>query len=286
MAPDGRPTWRPWLSVVAVSVPVALLLCLMTAGTVGPAGTLVLTLITTTAVAALLWAVIGARQQRRVYEDRLTAWAAERAAAAERLRIARELHDLVSHGLGLVTVRAATAARVTGSAGEAERAAALSDIEQVGRETTAELRRMLDVLRAPGAEPAPLRPPDTLDALPEIVRSTTAAGTAATVEVRKVGEVPPGVQLAVCAIVREGLSNTARHAGPTCVHVTVDRDGDAIVVEVRDTGPSPGWRPRPGAGHGLDGLRERVSMLDGALRAGPAGPGFQLTARLPARRSG
>ncbi|GAB3843567.1 hypothetical protein GCM10029963_18710 [Micromonospora andamanensis] len=78
MAPDGRPTRRPWLSAVAVSVPVALLLCLTTAGTVGPAGTLLLTVITTAAVAALLWAVIGARQQRRVYEDRLTAWAAER----------------------------------------------------------------------------------------------------------------------------------------------------------------------------------------------------------------
>ncbi len=269
MAPDGRPTWRPWLSAVAVSVPVALLLCLMTAGTVGPAGTLLLTLITTTAVAALLWALIGARQQRRVYEDRLTAWAAERAAAAERLRIARELHDLVSHGLGLVTVRAATAARVTGPAGEAERANALSDIEQVGRETTAELRRMLDVLRAPGAEPAPLRPPDTLEALPEIVRSTTAAGLAATVEVRKVGEVPPGVQLAVCAIVREGLSNTARHAGPT-----------ACTSPWIATATRSWWR------YGTPVPARARRMLDGALRAGPAGPGFQLTARLPARRSG
>ncbi|WP_204000379.1 sensor histidine kinase [Micromonospora lutea] len=283
MAPDGRPTRRSWLTAVAVAVPVILLLCLATAGAEGPAGTLLLTLITTAAVTASFWAVMRVRHERRVYEDRLTAWAAERAAAAERLRIARDLHDLVSHGIGLVTMRAATAARMTGPTGAAERVTALSDIERIGRETTAELRRMLDVLRAPGGEPAPLRPPDTLDALPEIVRSAAAAGITATVDARKVGQVPPGVQLAVCAIVREGLSNTARHAGPTRVHVTVDRDGDAIVVSVRDDGPRPGWRPRPGAGHGLNGLRERVSMLDGALHVGPTGPGFHLTARLPAR---
>ena len=284
MTPGERPARRPWLSAVAAAVPAALILCLVTTGADGSAAVLLLPVIAGLAVASSAWVLIRARRQRRRYEDRLTAWAAERAAGAERLRIARELHDIVSHGLGLVTVRAATAARLAGPAGETERATALADIERVGRETTAELRRMLDVLRTPGGEPAPLRPLDTLDSLPAIVRAAGGTGLAASLDVREVGEMSSGVQLAVCAIVREGLNNAARHAGPTRVRVGVDRDGDTVVVDIRDDGPRAGWRSRPGAGHGLDGLRERVTALGGSLRAGPAEEGFHLSARLPDRR--
>ncbi|WP_341716195.1 histidine kinase [Micromonospora sp. FIMYZ51] len=286
MAPGERPARRPWLSVVAATVPAGLVLCLVTTGAEGPVGVLLLAVITVLAVAASVWALVRARRQHRRYEDRLTAWAAERAATAERLRIARELHDLVSHGLGLVTVRAATAARLTGPAGETERLTALADIARVSRETTAELRRMLDVLRSPTGEPAPLRPIDTLDALPTILREANDAGLAGTLDVREVGAVSPGVQLAVCAVVREGLNNAARHAGPTRVWVSVARDGDAVVVGVRDDGPRDGWRSSPGAGRGLDGLRERVSTFGGKVSARPAGPGWHLTARLPDREPG
>ncbi len=143
------------------------------------------------AVAAAVWAVFRWRADRRVYERRLTEWAASEAVLAERLTIARDLHDIVSHGLGLITVRAASV-RHLGK--PAEVGAALTDIEQASRGATAELRRMLTVLREPlhgrdseatgrdgagsteGWEAAPLSPVDDLKALPGIVRSAEKAG--------------------------------------------------------------------------------------------------------------
>lgn len=88
--------------------------------------------------------------------------------------------------------------------------------------------------------------------------------------------------LTVCAIAREGLSNTARHAGPTGV-VVVRRAPGAVVVTVEDNGPVPGWQPHPGAGQGLAGLRERVVTLGGTLHTAEDGEGFRLTVRLPDR---
>ncbi|GIM91863.1 sensor histidine kinase [Paractinoplanes toevensis] len=274
-----RPAWRSRVWIVAVTVLVLLGLALTTTGFATPASAwATLAAVAGFTVAVVGWALIRTNAQRRRYEDELAAWAAERAAQGERLRIARELHDLASHGLGLITVRAAAAGAVTGPAGEAERVAALSDIERVSRQATTELRRMLAVLRTSG--PAPLRPGDTLDDLPAIVE---AAGMTATLEVEKLGDVSPGVQLTVCAIVREALHNTLRHAGPVGARVAVHRDGDTIIVSARDDGPRPGWRPQPGAGHGLHGLRERVQALDGTLRAGPADDGWLLAARIPDR---
>lgn len=240
---------------------------------------LALTVVTTVVVVA--WAVMRTRAQHDRYEEELAAWAAERAAQAERLRIARDLHDLASHGLGLITLRAAAARSVTGADGGAERARALADIENASRQTTTELRRMLTVLRTP--DQAPLRPADALTDLPAIVHAANDAGLTATLDVAELGEVSPGVQLTVCAVVREALNNTIRHAGPTHADVEVRRERDTINVQVRDAGPRPGWRAHPGAGHGLDGLRERITVLDGTLHAAPAGDGWGLTARIPDR---
>ena len=227
------------------------------------------------------WALRRTRAQRRRHDAELAAWAAERAAAAERLRLANELHDLVSHGLGLITVRAAATRRMTGAQAETERAGALADIEHAARRTTAELRRMLAVLHT--AHHAPLRPPDTLDELPAIVEAANTAGLATTLEIDESLEVSPGVQPTVCAVVREALNNTIRHAGPTRAHVAVRRSGDAVVVEVDDSGPADHWQANPGAGHGLAALRERVTALGGMIRAQPGSPGFRLTATIPDR---
>jgi signal transduction histidine kinase len=232
-------------------------------------------------IAVLGWALIRTSRQRRHYEEELATWAAERATQGERLRIARELHDLASHGLGLITVRAGVARTVTGPNGETERVNALADIERISRQATTELRRMLAVLRTPG--PAPLRPGDTLDDLPAIVDAANDAGMTATLGIEELGDVSPGVQLTVCAVVREALNNTLRHAGHAHARVEIRRDRDTIVVNVRDDGPRPGWQPQPGAGHGLHGLRERVYALDGTLHAAAAGDGWLLTARLPDR---
>jgi two-component system, NarL family, sensor histidine kinase DesK len=274
-----RPAWRSRVWIVAVTVLVLLAFVLTTTGFTTPASAwATLAAAAGFGIAVIGWALIRTDGQRRRYEDELASWAAERAAQGERLRIARELHDLASHGLGLITVRAAAAGAVTGPAAEAERVTALADIERVSRQATTELRRMLAVLRTAG--PAPLRPGDTLDDLPAIVG---AAGMSATLGIAEVGEVSPGVQLTVCAIVREALHNTLRHAGPVGARVEVHRDGDTVVVSVQDDGPGPGWQPQPGAGHGLHGLRERVQALDGTLRAGPAADGWLLAARIPDR---
>jgi len=263
-----------------------LLLVLATVGTSPPLAAVVVTAaIALCAVGIVVWALLRTRRQRRRYEDELTAWAAERATHAERLRIARDLHDLASHGLGLVTVRAAAARTLTGPAGDAERIAALADIEHAGREATTELRRMLAVLRRPGDDTS-LRPAESLADLPRIVELARTSGVRAELTVGEVGEVSGGVQLTVCAVVREALANTARHAGPTRVAVVVQREGDAIVVSVVDEGPGADWMPHPGGGAGVAGLQERAGALGGTLRAGPRDgrPGYEVVAWLPDRR--
>ncbi len=95
------------------------------------------------------------------------------------------------------------------------------------------------------------------------------------------GSVSPGAQLAICAIVREGLGNSARHAGFTRVQVGLSREHDTIAITVTDDGPSTGWTAAPEAGHGLLGLRERVNSLGGTLHAGPHATGFRLEATVP-----
>lgn len=281
---DDRPTWhsRTWL---AATVAIAVVLCAVLAiGVDSPvaAWTAVLTA-AGISVALAVGAALKARSERRHYEAELEQWAAEKATQHERLRIASDLHDLVSHGLGLITVRAAAASGATGPHGDAERRAALWDIETTGRETTTELRRMLTVLRSSDgtAQDAPLRPAETIDDLPGIVASAVNAGVRVDLAVAEVGHVSPGVQVAVCATVREALSNVLRHAGRTHASVEVERDGDEVAVTVTDSGPAPGHQPQPGAGHGLSALRQRAEGMGGRLATSRRGEGFRLRASFP-----
>ncbi|TDD62167.1 histidine kinase [Kribbella antibiotica] len=277
-----RPVLRSRAWPAAFGVLVVLLLVLATVGASPPAATIAVTSATVLcAVLVVGWALLRTRRQRQQYEDELTAWASERATQDERLRIARDLHDLASHGLGLITVRAAAARTLTGTDGDAERLAALTDIEQAGREATTELRRMLAVLRSPGDGTA-LQPAESLADLPRIVEFARTSGVRAELTVADLGEVTGGIQLTVCAIVREALANTARHAGPVRAKVAVRRDAGAIAVTVADDGPDAGWIPHPGAGAGLAGLRERVGAVGGTLRAGARqSAGFEVVAHLP-----
>jgi signal transduction histidine kinase len=140
---------------------------------------------------------------------------------------------------------------------------------------------MLTVLREPSATGS-RAPVDSLEDLPGIVRGASLAGLRARLTAEPLGPVSQGVQVAVCRTVREGLSNAARHAGPTDVRVRVYRDGADVVVTVADIGPSAdGWQASPGAGHGLAGLRERVGSLGGVLSADRVDAGFRVTARIP-----
>ncbi|MEV4220493.1 histidine kinase [Nonomuraea sp. NPDC049725] len=283
---------RAWALVVCLAlVPLAAAVALDADGGFLLAAVIASGLIVT--LAALGWAARRSRARQRDYEERLAAWSAERAIAQERLRIARDLHDLTSHGLGVITVRAAASGYLAGPDADAERRRAMLDVERVARETTAELRRMLTLLRTPGDGPAPLRPADTLDALPAVVQDAERHGLIVEFASAGLGDVfdgsgdrhpiGAGAQLTACAVVREALANTLRHAGPTTVRLTVTRHAGALSVGVEDDGPAPGRRPEPepGAGYGLAGLRERLAAHGGTLEASPAGRGFRLRAEIP-----
>jgi two-component system sensor histidine kinase DesK len=272
----GRPTRTSGIGLAAGTVALLLVSLLFVAGAPDPATLIAPVVITGIAIAVSVWAVIRNRRQRREYEERLTAWAGEQAVQAERLRIARDLHDLVSHGLGLITIRAAVARRAGTGLN-----AALTDIEQVSRGTTTELRRMLNVLRSADGEPAPLRPAETLDDLPAIIDEARTAGLQVALDLPELPEVSPGAQLTICAVVREALNNTLRHCGPTQAHLSVRREDGVLLTTYRDDGPVPGWVAHQGGGHGLTGLHERVTALGGTLTAEPAQGGFKVVAKLP-----
>lgn len=285
-----RPTWersRAWIVVACLTpVPIVAALILDSSRT----GLLFAAIISglILVVAALVWAIQRARRQRRDFEERLASWAAERAVAQERLRIARDLHDLSSHGLGIITVRAAATGYLDGPDADAERRQAMLDIERIGRSTTTELRRMLSLLRSPSDDPAPLHPADTLAALPGIIHDAERGGLIIQQTVENLGDehdeyggLAPSTQLAVCAVVREALTNVLRYAGPTTARLTIARKDDAVHVTVDDDGQQPGWRAEPGAGHGLTGLRERVKAHGGTLATSPTRHGFRLHAAIP-----
>ncbi len=280
MTSADRPVLRSRAWRAATSVVAALVLVLSSVGVGTRTAALVLLVaVAGVSVAVLVRAALLTRRARRDHENALAAWAAERATQQERLRIARDLHDLASHGLGLISVRAAAARLVTGPEGAAERDAALRDVERVSREATTELRRMLSVLRT-AEDPAPLSPALTLADLPRLLDDARAAGVSVGLDVGELGAVSPGAQLVLATVVREGLTNVARHAGPTSARVLLRRAAETVSVTIIDDGPAGPWVPHPGAGAGLIGLRERVGAFGGSLRAEPDGTGFRLSAWL------
>ena len=204
---------------------------------------------------------------------------AEQAAAAERTRIARELHDIVAHHLSVIVLQAA-GARASGGAAEST----LEKIENSGRQALAETRLLLGVLRDPGEETglAPQPGIDELDALAESVR---AAGVQVNLVVS--GDhvaVPAAMDVSVYRIVQEALTNVLKHAGHACADVTVGCADDVVTIDITDDGSRPSANPTPGGGHGLAGMGERVAIFRGEFRAGPRpSGGFAVQVRLPLR---
>ena len=230
--------------------------------------------------------VFGVGLRRRAADVvRLSARAdAERRAAveSERARIARELHDVVSHSISLVAIQTQAVRHRLGP-DAAREAADLETAERAARDALAELRRLLGVLRSDG-EAAPLAPQPGLDQLGRLVDDTRAAGL--TVDVAVEGNaVPlsPGVDLAAYRIVQEALTNVRRHAGASRVAVRVRFAEGALDLEVLDDGR--GLPDDPRDGRGLLGMRERVALYGGTLatRPGPDGRGLCVHARLPLR---
>jgi signal transduction histidine kinase len=208
---------------------------------------------------------------------------AARRVAEERLRIARDLHDLLAHSITLIGVQTSVAAHVLAvDPDRLDRAAiakALDDIADTCRTARGELRTTLEVLRAHGPDAAgPL--PD-LTALPGLVRAASAELTVRTADVR----LPPAVEAAVYRIVQESLTNAVRHAGPGAqIRVAVQLRGGALNVTVTDDGTAPPTTGSPG--YGILGMRERARSVGGTLSAGPRdGGGFVVAAVLPLQPS-
>jgi signal transduction histidine kinase len=204
----------------------------------------------------------------------------------ERLRVARDLHDVIGHNISLINVQASMGLDLMDSQPEQARAA-LSAIKSASKEALEELRTMLTTLRRDD-EAAPRSPAPGLGRLPELIGLTRAAGLS--VEVEIAGQAPPlpaAVQLAAYRIIQESLTNVARHAGQARVTVRVTFDDADMHVEIDDDGTPPsGGVAATGTGSGITGMRERATALGGDLSAGfrPSG-GFRVSARLPVRFS-
>ena len=207
---------------------------------------------------------------------------AHRAVAAERRRIAREMHDVVAHSISVMVVQAGGARRILERAPErAEEAAA--EIERTGREALLEMRRLLGVLRGP-EQTGQLAPSPTFDGLEALVERARTAGLP--VELAVEGEprpLAPGVDLAAYRVVQEALTNALQHAPGATTTVHVLWRADALELEIADRGPGQNPRkPPPATAQGLIGMRERVALYGGELSAGPRrGGGFEVRVRLP-----
>ncbi len=229
--------------------------------------------------AAVLGASVAERRRERARERELLAAGA---AAEERVRLARELHDVVAHHLSVVAVQANVLAESASPRG-AEQGAARAVVES-SRQALAEMRRILGVLRLAGpSEETGRAPQPGLHDLGALVQRITDAGV--DVKVQTEGErieLPAGVDLAAYRILQEALTNVLRHARATSANIRITYTPSAIRLEVTDDGIGPPTDGRPIDGHGLEGMQERAALLGGKLTCGPAsGRGYKLQAMLP-----
>jgi signal transduction histidine kinase len=226
-----------------------------------------------------------AEEQIRAERER-----SQRALAEERLRIARELHDVVAHAMSVITVQAGVARHVLdvcpGQTGQA-----LEAIETTGRQALHDMRQLLGVLRPGPESPGPESPPSAappapapgLDDLGDLITRADAAGTAVELTVRGAPRsLPAAVELSAYRIVQEALTNVVKHAGTDHARVVVTYNPGQLAIEVVDDGAGPGAASPAGGGHGLAGMRERALLHGGSLTAGPLPVrGFRVAACLP-----
>jgi signal transduction histidine kinase len=235
------------------------------------------------AVAAYMWQLHVREVEQRAEEAvRTKDEAARRRAMEERLRIARDLHDSLTHSISVIQVQAGVAVHLAGKRGE-QAPPSLLAIQEAATDAARELRTTLSVLRSEEDGEG-----SGLGQLNHLVGRARAAGLPVTVTVTGAErELPPDVDQAAYRIVQEALTNVSRHAGQACALVHLHYEPDALSVQVDDDGPGAraGTDLRPaGPGLGLLGMRERVAALGGRLSAGPRdGGGFQVRAELPAR---
>ena len=240
-----------------------------------------------TGIVAALYAgqIVAARHARRreaarraVEEERAREEETRRRIDAERLRIARELHDVVAHNISLINVQATMGVHLMHER-PAEAEAALVAIKQVSKQALRELRRILDVLRQ-ADETEPTAPAPGVADLDLLVAGVGRAGLPT--RLTRTGahrDLPATVDVAAFRIVQESLTNALRHAAPAEARVTLTYQPDSLTIDVTDHG---GTAPGPtGTGHGIAGMRERAAAVGGTLDAGPAPGGFAVHATLP-----
>ena len=245
------------------------------------------------AVAWLLGHFVGDRQvyaaqleERTAELEQAREELARRAVAEERLRLARELHDVVAHAMSVIAVQSGVGAHVADSRPE-EVGKALAAIEATSRSALIELRRLLGVLRQDGEPQASLTPAPGLANLEGLLAEVAKAGLAVRLRVEGAPvPLPAGLDLSAYRILQEALTNVVKHAGPAHAQVTIRYRDHEVAVQVIDDGrgvaavAADGRRGR--TGHGLIGMAERVAVFGGDLEVGPRpGGGFRVAARLP-----
>jgi signal transduction histidine kinase len=250
-------------------------------------------LVRTFAVLAVAAALGDATRNRRAYvvqvemraaeAERTREEEAERRVDEERLRIARELHDVTAHSLSIVAVQSGVALHVLDTDPAAARTA-LTAIRSTSRDSLQELRGMLGILRGSADDPgaAPLTPSPGLARLSDVVRPVRDAGlNVDVVGLPLAGPLPAIVDASAYRIVQEALTNVLRHAGSSSVHVSIARGEDSLSIEVVDDGNGSAGRT-PADGHGITGMRERALALGGTFEAGPLpSGGWRVAAVLP-----
>ncbi|MGW6457232.1 sensor histidine kinase [Streptomyces sp. NPDC055078] len=238
-------------------------------------------------IAAWVTAVLAAselvrvRRQEWVRQRTERAVAAKRRADEERLRIARELHDVLAHSISVINVQAGVGLALLDSDPEQARTA-LTTIKAASKEALGEVRQVLDSLRTPGD--APRAPAPGLDRLPELVEQAAGAGLTVTVDTAGTPlALPPGTDLAAFRIIQEALTNVVRHSRSRTARVRIAHEPGHLVLGIDDDGPAAG-SDAGGSGNGLAGMRERAAALGGTIDAGPRPDGgFRVRADLPVR---
>ncbi|MFF7881786.1 sensor histidine kinase [Streptomyces sp. NPDC020794] len=246
-------------------------------------GTLAVQLLFGLLVLGATWAAGTAVRERRESLRRTIVQAAEQAKVEERMRIARDIHDVVTHSVGLIAIKAGVANHVIATHPEEAREA-LTVIEDISRRALRDMRATLRVLRREHVDQQQdLQPVPGLSDLPSLVHTAEAAGVSVDLRSDYAEEPPDGVALTAFRIVQEALTNVVKHAAPTRCLVSVTAQDGVLTIGVTDDGPGPGHRPTvPGGDMGLVGMRERAVAHGGTLTAGPRpGTGFRILATLP-----
>ncbi len=273
---------RKWslLALAAIEAGVAVNFALITKSTSNPVNGAFTALVQLT-----VWVIGDGVRRQRAYAARLREQLLQHALTEQRLEIARELHDVVAHAMSVVAVQAGVGSHLIATRPD-EAAKSLGAIEATARAALSETRYLLSALRNDGHDPASLTPVPGISSVGGLIKQVTEAGPPVSLRIEgQPRALPPTLELSAYRVVQEALTNVVRHAGRSAsAEVVISYEDGGVLVTVTDNGCGPGPAQNShGPGHGLTGMRERISLLGGELRAGPRREGgYQVVARLPA----